>query len=385
MLYYHGIADLPGKMAHSIQEMRMCEAFTAVGQDVTYCHSHVLGECGGKVTWEEVAEYYGLETRFTLKTFRSLHGKTGRFVKLGAISWIAPVTGYTFAQVLLKRLSSDDIIYGRDFYPLYFLSELVQILPKHRQPPIYFEQHNPINKRFMNRFYQRIDGVVCVTEKLADHLAAEFPIERDRLFVAPDGVDRNPYPTISKTEARRRIGLPTDEPIVMYTGHLYKGKGVETLVEAARGLNASIYIVGGYNEDVQRVKRDVGHPDNVVFTGFVEPSEIPVYQIAADVLVAPYTEASRPWVSPLKLFEYMAAGRPIVASDREVLQEVLVDGENALIFEKGNADALCEAIRTVLADETVAERLSQAVRADVEAYTWEKRAERILEFVNKNR
>jgi glycosyltransferase involved in cell wall biosynthesis len=116
----------------------------------------------------------------------------------------------------------------------------------------------------------------------------------------------------------------------MYTGHLYRGKGVETLVEAAKRLNINVYCVGGYDKDINRVKQKVGHPDNVTFTGFVDPAEIPVYQTAADILIAPYTEDSRPWVSPLKLFEYMGAGRPIVASNREVLQEILTDGKNAV-------------------------------------------------------
>lgn len=380
MLYYFGIANLPTKMAHSIQEMRMCEAFVEAGEEVTYCHYHVLGEQKGHITWRDIAEYYGLENEFSIKTFRSLHGKTGRFSKIGTVSWVGPMTAYVFAYTLVGRLSEEDIIYGREYYPLYFLTELFRLLPEKRRPKIYFEQHTPVSKRFTERFYQRIDGVVSITEKLASHLVAEHPIDRSRILVAPDGVNLSPFTNISKAEARKKLELPANKDIVMYTGHLYEGKGVETLVEAVKRVDTLVYVVGGYDEDIERIKQDVGHPENVIFTGFVDPSEIPIYQLASDVLVAPYTEDSRPWVSPLKLFEYMAAEKPILASDREVLQEVLTDSENAIIFEKGNTESLCAGLEGVLNDDTLAEILARQARKDVEQYTWKTRAERILSF-----
>ena len=382
MLYYIGISDLPSKQAHSIQEMRMCEAFAEAGEEVVYLHGKPLGE-GGRVTWDDVAGRYGLATRFQIKTFRNLFGKTGWFTKVGTLSMAGPLAVSPFLEVLADRLGPADLVYGREYYPLYFLTELLSLVPERRRPPVYFEQHVPVEKRFVDRFYEQVDGVVSITERLADALVADRPLGRDRILVAPDGVDREPYRGCSRSDARAELGLPVDEPVVMYTGHLYEGKGGELLVEAANGLDASVYVVGGYEEDIQRVQSSVGHPDNVVFTGFVDPAEIPRYQTAADILVAPYTEASRPWVSPLKLFEYMAAGRPVVASDREVLKEVLVDGENALLFPAGDADALRAAIERVLASEELANRLVTHARETVEAHTWQSRAAAILDWVEK--
>lgn len=384
MLYYLGIADLPGKMAHSVQEMKMCDAFSRIGENITYLHYHIIGEDGGKITWNTVADYYGLENEFDIKTFRSLHGKTGQFTKLGTLSWVGPIAGYIFSQIIMNRLSEEDIIYGREFYPLYFLSELIQYLPKRRRPAVYFEQHTPVNHRFKDRFYQSIDGVVSITQKLKDYLLNKYSIRSDQILVAPDGVDLNKYCGISKKEAREQLGLPSEENVVMYTGHLYKGKGVETLVQAAKGINSLVYIVGGYDDDIQRVKREVGHPDNVIFTGFVEPSQIPLYQTAADALVAPYTKESRPWISPLKLFEYMAAGRPILASDRDVLREVLVDGETALIFEMGNPESLQEKLTTVLTSSCLRSNLIDNSQELVKKYTWESRARSITRWISSS-
>lgn len=380
MLYYIGIADLPGEMAHSIQEMRMCEAFANIGEDVTYLHGHAFGE-SDSVTWDNIADFYGLDTEFSIKTFQNFHGKTGRFTKIGTLSMAGPIAGYVYLKTLLSHLGSDDIIYGRNYYPLYFLTEILRRTPRKNQPKLIYEYHNPINAHFTNRFFNNIDGVVCITEKLANYTVETHNIERDRVFVAPDGVDLSPYDGISQSEARRDLNLPLDENIVMYTGHCYEGKGVETLVEAADSLDALIYVVGGYKEDIERVKHKTSQPGNVVFTGFVEPSEIPLYQLASDVLVAPYTEDSRPWVSPLKLFEYMAAGRPIIASDRKVLQEVLSDGKNALLFEKGDPRALQKTITTVLSSESLQQTLVENIHNSVQKYTWEARARSIIHWI----
>ena len=382
MLYYIGIADLPGEMAHSIQEMRMCEAFAKVGEDVTYLHGHALGK-PSSVTWDSIAGFYGLDTEFSIKTFPNLQGINGRFTKIGTLSIAGPIASYVYLKMLFNHLGSDDIIYGRNYYPLYFLTEMVRQTPRKDQPKLIYEHHTPTNAHFTSRFFNKIDGVVCITDKLANYTVETRNIERDRVFVAPDGVDLSPYDGISQREARRDLNLPLDEKIVMYTGHCYEGKGVETLVQAAEALDVLVYVVGGYKEDINRVKEDAGHPENVIFTGFVEPSKIPVYQVAADVLVAPYTKESRPWVSPLKLFEYMAAGRPIIASDREVLQEVLVDGENAILFKAGDSVGLQKKIDTILVSESLQKTLIQNICDSVHEYKWSNRAQSIINWITK--
>ena len=123
---------------------------------------------------------------------------------------------------------------------------------------------------------------------------------------------------------------------------------------------------------------------NVVFAGHVAPERVPLYQAAADVLVLPNTAQatiSREHTSPLKLFEYMAAGRPIVASDLPSLREVLRHGDNAWLVQPDDPAALAQGIQHLLAEPTLAARLAAQAQEEVQAYTWEQRAERILSFV----
>ena len=88
----------------------MCEVFAETGAEVVYLHGHVLGE-RRKVTWDDVADHYGLETRFTIKTFRNIYGKTGRFTKIGTMSMAGPIAAYVFLEMLAGRLGREDVTY----------------------------------------------------------------------------------------------------------------------------------------------------------------------------------------------------------------------------------------------------------------------------------
>lgn len=215
------------------------------------------------------------------------------------------------------------------------------------------------------RFFTSIDAVVPITHALEEYDIETYGISTDDCLVAPDGVDIEPYERQTRSGARDELGLPEDERIVMYTGHLHSGKGVETPVEAAAEITAQVYVVGGYEDDIERVCSERNVPDNVVFTGSVQPSEISIYQNASDILVAPYTTESRDFISPLKLFEYMATGNPVVATSRPILQEVLTHGENALLAEPNDPKDLARHVDELLTDKKRARAIADRTRADV--------------------
>jgi len=382
MLYYVSTANLPSKKAHAVQQVRMCQAFQQSGVDV--CMIYPDKNTSGKhASWESISRFYGLQTPFDIKSTPIFPSRFKSLPKLRVISMSGMMTLWLVSQVFSGKIDSSDIIYGRNYYGMFWFNEFRKTLPARRRPALVFETHTPISAHFKPRFFNSVDGIVSITHRLKQHLVGKYCLDESGVLVSPDGVDLDPYKDITKQEARATLGIPQNETIIMYTGHLYRGKGVGLLVRAAEELQESVYIVGGYEEDIERVKREAGSPENVVFTGFVDPANISLYQIAADILVAPYTEESRPWVSPLKLFEYMAAGRPIVASDREVLQEVLVHGENAILFEKGNVHDLRKKLTLIAGDHEKATALQTAVRKDAQKYTWKNRAQDILSFTKQ--
>jgi glycosyltransferase involved in cell wall biosynthesis len=175
------------------------------------------------------------------------------------------------------------------------------------------------------------------------------------------------------------------EPVVGYAGHLYAWKGVDALLRAlALTPDVRALVVGGHERepDLARLKalaRELGVDTRVTFTGHVEPSKVPGLLAQAMILVLPNPASaiSTHFTSPLKLFEYMAAGRAIVASDLPAIREVLRDGETALLVEPADPAAIAEAVERLIEDHAFAQRLARAAHARAAEFTWARRAERL--------
>jgi glycosyltransferase involved in cell wall biosynthesis len=227
--------------------------------------------------------------------------------------------------------------------------------------------------------WRRAEGYVTITKSLADYLTERLGA-RDRLAIAPDGVrlDDVHQPDAQEHDTSRR-------PVVAYAGHLYRWKGVDVLIDAlTRVPEADGLIIGGHERepDLARLKAlaeqmNVGH--RVTFTGMQPPREVPKWLARADVLVLPNTASaiSTRFTSPLKLFEYMAAGRGIVASDLPAIREVLGHEQNALLVRPGDPDALARAIQRLIGDPALRARLVAAALAEVREYAWSRRAIRL--------
>lgn len=224
--------------------------------------------------------------------------------------------------------------------------------------------------------WQGADGYVTITSALREELERRHGA-RNRIAVVPDGV-----------RASRRLAHLHQMPhrrVVAYAGHLYAWKGVDILLEAlalmpdVRGL-----IIGGHRAEPDLARTTtladrLGLAGRITFTGLVEPGCVSDLLSQADILVLPNTASaiSTRFTSPLKLFEYMAAGRPIVASDLPSIREILRDGENAMLVAPGDPSALAGAVQRLLADSELAARLARAALDQVPAYSWDRRAERL--------
>lgn len=226
--------------------------------------------------------------------------------------------------------------------------------------------------------WARADGYVTITAVLAHDLLTRFGPRRWTATI-PDGT-RAPEGSVELGP-----GTSGGPPVVGYAGHLYPWKGVDILIEALKELPAVRgLIIGGHpgEADLARLRglaRAAGLAERVEFTGLVPPAEVRTHLRRADLLVLPnpaHTISAR-YTSPLKLFEYMAAGRPIVASDLPAIREIVQDGRNGLLVEAGNPAALALAIQRLLDDRALATRLATCAFADARLYTWENRARRL--------
>lgn len=227
-------------------------------------------------------------------------------------------------------------------------------------------------------------SLVVISRPVADSFL-RVGVPPDKILVEPDGVDMDQFtPPIDKVQARQNLGLDSTVTVCVYSGHLYPERGIEDILEAAGFLSDVHFLfVGGWDNDVERhqeIARSRGLT-NVTFRGYVPQVEVPSYLFAGDILLMPYS-ASLPTASrcsPLKMFEYMAAGRPIISSDLPGLRSVLYHNKNALLTTPDSVVELVQAIRRIVKSPRLAELLSRNARRDSQQYSWEERACRVLD------
>jgi glycosyltransferase involved in cell wall biosynthesis len=232
--------------------------------------------------------------------------------------------------------------------------------------------------------WRRADGYVTITHGLKAEMERRFGA-RANIAVVPDGAHPRPdgaRPVAEGVDADSRHARPFT---IGYAGHLYPWKGVDLIIDAVAALRDTRgLIVGGHQQerDLDRVKALAVQRDcaaRVTFTGLLPPAEVAARLRDADVLVLPNpaSAVSNAFTSPLKLFEYMAAGRPIVASDLPSIREVLTHERNALLITPGDSRALTAAIQRLNDDRGLGRRLARQALIDVAEYTWAKRAARL--------
>ena len=256
--------------------------------------------------------------------------------------------------------------------------------------------------------FARADLLVTITECARRLLIEEYGVPAGRIRTVADGTTVADWvaPTPSPSPVRgggEHVpshslagegvgGWGAPRPAIYYVGQLYPWKGAGLVVDvAARVPDARVVIVGGqtnwtqFDPDIAALAeqaRVLGVAERVELRGHVPYDRVPAVLADASVALLPLPDepVARLFTSPLKLFDYMAAGVPIVASDLPALREILRDEENALLARPDDPEDFAKAVRRLLADRALAERLGRQARADVLGYSWDARARALLDF-----
>jgi len=374
----------PGSRAHGIQVAAMAEALSATGMNVD-----VVAPRRFPYRERDVFEHYGVRRTFGVQ----------RIASLDTIDMLPPrwqrapflLQSLTFGWRALVRmvLQRDTGVLVRDHYTLMILFNGLRRRDRAR---LAAEVHNlpapGARRNRLMRALRSLPAVITINHALRDDLVAEG-VEPAAVLVAHDGVHVSRYDELPDVHtARAHLQLP-DMPTVAYAGQLYRWKGVDTLIEAMVELrDAQLLIVGGDGPDLHRLVELATRlaPGRVHFTGTVPHTAVPFHLAAGDVIALPNSaeeEISARFTSPLKLFEAMATGRPIVASDLASLREVLVHDENALLVPPDDRMALAHGIAQLLPNDERAQRLAAQARLDVEAYDWAERGGAVARFLRE--
>lgn len=282
---------------------------------------------------------------------------------------------------LRRHASPDDFVLCNEPLPLLVASFAMKTT--------LFEIHIlPVRHQWFYRtLFQRIFMALPINDWNAK-LAEKHGLSRERIVVARSAVDVETFSGLDKPSARARLGLGREEYVALYTGHLFEWKGVGTLAAAARLVpDTQVYFVGGTDIDIRRFEKAHAGTSNVHVIGFVRHDEIPYWQAAADVLVLPNSgkqKISKYYTSPMKLFEYMASARPILASDLPSIREILSD-ESAYFATADDAASFARALKRIHSEPEEAALHARKARTIAEDNTWRKRAERIVGRLEKLR
>lgn len=365
---------MPNQRAHGFQIAKTCEKFAELGHRVELWYPKRKSDLD-----EDVFSYYGLKRNFKTE---EIPGPDAIILDryIGPLAYY--VQSFLFAlKLFFRKLSRGALVYTRDFFAAFIFGL--------RGYDAVYNVHNwsggrELFYKFFLLFLAKKPRAVCNSEGTRKMVGrAGFG---DSIAV-PNGVDLEDYATLGDQKALRKgLGLPADKKIVMYVGNFYPWKGVSVVLDCARSLTERgdivFVVVGGDEDDLK--KYIPGAPPNVIFAGHQVKKVVPRYLKAADVLLLPNIAATKEsinYTSPIKMFEYMAADRPIIASDLPSLREVLNE-DNALIVPPGRPEALARGIERILTDGSLARRISGQALIDVKKYTWDEYAKKILNFLS---
>ncbi len=360
---------LPTEKAHGIQIMKMCEAFALNGHEIT-----LIVPDKHNIHSIDPFKYYSISNKFNI-----IKVWVPNTIFLGKIGyWIQTLYFSQVASFYIRKIKSD-IVYSRDEL---ILLNYILIFKN-----IVWEAHRGswnVASKILSRFSRKI---IVISNGLKDFYLDKNNKLSQKILVSPDAVDLEMFNIVmSKEECRDKLKLDKEKKIILYSGHLYEWKGAYLLAEASKYFdnNTIAVFVGGTQSDIIKYKEKY-ESDKCIFIGKKDYSDIPYYLKAADILVLPNTlkdNMGSKYTSPLKLFEYMASGTSILASDVPAIMEVLNEN-NSFIFKSDNVNDLNNKINYILNNlnsEIVNDRVIKA-QNDVKQYSWDNRASNIINSI----
>ena len=375
-IFYGFHFPFPGPRAHHVAIAKMIDAFSERLETTFLLRRYKKGFTNN------IKNYFGLKKDLRIKQIPSLDFLP---VMLDFVYWFS-------LHMEFHRLSKT-FPYGEAVVYYRYSGKLSKFMADQacrHEIPFFTEIHTGIKSQKEVKYLKEMRGIVVISNELRNHLL-DLGLDSNKILIAPSGVDIHCYDRNSqstKEEIRNNLSVPISKNLVVYTGKPYKGRGAETLVNSARFLDDStlILIVGALPEDLKRINRMIegnNLQSKVRIEGHKPSYETSLYQSAADVLVMPYSANwdLQKWASPVKMFEYMASGNPIVSTDFPNIREVL-NGENSVLVPPDDSRALAIGIRRCLEDREFSSSIAMRARAQVGKYSWESRSDKVIDFMN---
>lgn len=367
-IVYISRSIIPSRTANSINVMKMCSNFASLGHEVTLLApwTKKLEEKG----IDDFFEYYGVEKNFKLK---KIYSPNIKYLKKMIYSYLC-----------LKEVKkiNPKIVYGRDDMFAFYLTQKngFKTLFERHEP---FKKNDFEHKMFKNFLEMKKDKIklVTISKKLSEIYSKNYNLNEDEILVAQSATglfNMQDLPNIDFSKNKINIG---------YIGSLFKGRGIETIIGLARNfINLNFHIIGGKEEDINYWKDKSEGLDNLYFYGFINPKETYKYRNMCDILLAPYQgeksgNRNSDFMSPIKIFEYMASKKAIICSDMPAIRES-INEEHAVFVKSDNISDWIDAINNLVHNKEKLEIISNnAYKYCLNNFTYESRCKKILEVL----
>ena len=370
----------------------MCEALAQCGVDMTVIHPH-RRQVDPSLRGRTIFDYYGLIENFTVKTIVYLDIYPTQpvlpYKLFGLLRNAVDAIWSLYAAIVARNLKAD-LYLSREVMIAWWLTRLglPMVFDAHRVP-------KGAQRLLLRQIakYQRLVQVTTTTSWIRDKFI-EMGFDGNLVTVLPSAMDPTQFETTpTKETCRQQLGLPAERPIVGYIGRfqaLRLDKGIPTLIKAVGQIKAQgnrtplLLCVGGpmgvVPSYIELAQQEGLTNDDFLFIDRVSNTEVSRWMKSCDVLTIPWswTEFSAYETSPIKLFEYMAVGVPIVASDLPSIRDILTHEANAILVNPGDAAAFAFGIDLAFTDQTMAARISSHAYNDVKLHTWRQRASSVL-------
>ena len=374
-LLYVSSASIPTTKAHGLTIAKSCEALAKCGVEVI-----LTIPSRKKIFDTDLFDTYAIERVFKTQTLYSLDILSlndGRaFFILQLLSFYVSLFWHMLFQ---KR--SNTVVYTREPH-LIFLALLGF--------RVVYECHHIFNtKSFFFWLCRRSYKIITISKALKEAFLNQG-FKDENIIIAPSGVDLDTFEiSITQNEARTKLGLLPEGSLIVYTGNfttMGQDKGIADIIRSLKHIPKVTFLaVGGSKPDqvyYRNLTIEYGVDDRVFLHGNTSQRNLALYQRAADILLMPFPDTPhyRNHMSPVKMFEYMASGVPIIASDLPTIREVLNE-RNSIIVPPGDSSAIAKAVTLLLSDQMYGITLASQAKEDVTQYSWQNRTQRILSHI----
>ena len=371
-IYYIGSPELFSEGASSIHVSKMCEAFSEQGHEIEL----ILPIEAKNI--DSFFQYYNIEKKFKINpTFGFSKGPLRHFVH-GLLSFIKVFSIRNYDFFITRNIT---FAYLASFFKSKIIIDI-------HHPPV-----NSLSRIAIKRFIDspNVIKITCNSDGTFQNLKETFNTTQ-KFEVLHNGVNLETFKSnIDLQLFRRKLDIQDNIKIVSYVGNTYKGRGIEKIIQLSK-INKDIFflIVGGEEEDNNYYLKSLSKDQkNILFTGHVKNIDIPNFLGISDVLVIPYDSdftikggsKAFEFSSPIKLFEYLASGKPIIASNLPAISKILSHNIDSILVKPDSFDDLNNALNKLLNDKDLIRTISENSIKLSKEFTWFNRAKKMIKSI----